>query len=217
MTVRRSQREQWVQELALEWIAERHAGPKPKRRVCLTKEAAVERSKRYWGRADGVVVVQQPEGEVHTIALEAKSMRTRDALHAQEGCGKMFALTTFAWVATSLLLAWWLVAYVGRVAGFISGVAVGLVVALLLLRWITDATVFSTHAVIKQVQRYPAAERWIAIPKDFETRHGASCNRLKEACAKAHRLGGCRSPPLRRRRSTPHQGARRSGGSSRPG
>ncbi len=135
-------------------------------------EAVVRRdSKLGRGRADGVVASLRSDGTVHTAALEAKSSRTLVSISLRYSEG--------LWIMHSLLAGLLALLLTGAVGWFFSDTW--------LLRWVLPIVAFfatalvyllvtQDHAryrlidVIKQVQRYPASERWIAVSADAYNR-----------------------------------------------
>jgi hypothetical protein len=176
------QRERTIQHDALKWLADRYSSQHPSARVCYIDEAVVKESGRHWGRADGLVAVRFADGEVHTVALEAKSMRTRDALRGREGCVGMFAGTLLTCAIFGAAIGSFAVPRFGLSLGLPLAIAGGFVTGLVFLRWAAYSPRFFAHAVLEQVRRYPAGEHWIAITKDFAVHHPAAVEGLLARC-----------------------------------
>lgn len=180
--------ERYVQRVAVWWLEERLRTTCNARAVAGELEAVVRvGTKLGSGRADGLVAARMPDGYVYTAALEAKSAKTRRnvvtwdlddkwVLHASliGGLGLLVA-GIVGWIAGGWL---WMVLL--SVPAFF---AVGL--AYLLLT--SEHHRYQSIDVIAQVERYPADERWVALPSAF---YDSLLNKDKNAlCASCQRNG----------------------------
>lgn len=160
-------REQHVQRIATEWLAEHCRQRTASVAVEPLLEAGVSHGSRYGrGRADGLIAARLEDGSIHTIAIEAKSRRT------------LFNLAEYSsddpWLLHGLLVGA-LGAFAGAVVGWFGGsLLVGILLAVTgfvalglgYLKLTEDHQRYKVIDAVTQVQRYPANERWIAISTD---------------------------------------------------
>lgn len=164
---RRPQREQTVQRKALKWLARRYQMTAKAKRVLGLEEAKITPKERWWGRADGLVVFEHKGGKVHTVAIEAKSLKLSEDVREQEGCGALFLATLVGFVIGAGAAGWYVTSRFGGWWGLPAGILSGLLGAFMGMIIVARSSRFITHAVIDQVERYPGAERWIALPQDM--------------------------------------------------
>jgi|SRR5215203_973615 hypothetical protein len=181
--------EKHVQQVALKQLDLRYGSRAGVQAMVAEPEVRVSKhSKIGFGRADGLVASLMPDGSVYTAALEAKSARTlpnimlryRDKqwfLHALvAGLVGLLLIGSIGWLFTETWLLKWvlpIVAFFG--AGF----------AYLLLT--AEHARYRLIDVVRQVKRYPANERWIAVSADAYNR---LANDLRDALHTACRNEG---------------------------
>lgn len=126
--------------------------------------------------------MQYADGSVHTAGIEAKSLRTKHDLRGR--C----ATTTLAAASVAVALATGLAVWretnerIGARLGVGAGLIAGLILGLIFLAWARRSPRFRDHAVLAQVARYPAGERWLAVTKDFTDREEAAYEALVASC-----------------------------------
>jgi hypothetical protein len=160
--------EKHVQQEAVKWLASHYADKVDVRAVHARMEAVVRRdSKLGHGRADGLVASLMSDGTVYTAALEAKSARTLFSISLRYSDTRWIMHALFAGLLTLLLtgvIGWffsdtWLLRWGLPVVAFFATAFVYLLVTY-------DHTRYRLIDVIRQVKRYPANERWIAVSAD---------------------------------------------------
>jgi hypothetical protein len=160
--------EKYVQRVAVDRLASHYASRPNVLSVLSETEVGVRTDSALGsGRADGVVAALMPDGSVYTAALEAKSARTLPNISLRYR-DEQWLLHRLAAGVLGLLLT-------GSVGWLVGGSW--------LLRWALPVVAFfavtfayllitQEHAryrlidVMRQVKRYPANERWIAVSAD---------------------------------------------------
>jgi hypothetical protein len=164
--------EKYVQRVAVDRLAAHYASRPDVLSVLSEREVVVRYDSELGsGRADGVVAVVLSDGSVYTAALEAKSARTLANISLR--------YRDEQWLLHALAA--------GLLGLFLTGSMGWLVGGSWLLRWALPVVVFfavtfayllitQEHAryrlidVMRQVKRYPANERWIAVSADAYNR-----------------------------------------------
>ncbi len=164
--------EKHVQQVALRQLALRYDSRAGVQAVVAEPEVGVsKRSKIGFGRAGGLVASLMPDGTVYTAALEAKSARTLPSIMLRYGDKQWFSHALIAGLLGLLLIGsigWlfsnsWLLRWVLPIVAFF-----GVGFAYLLLT--AEHARYRLIDVVRQVKRYPANERWIAVSADAYNR-----------------------------------------------
>ena len=164
--------EKHVQQVALKQLTLRYGSRAGVQAVVAKPEVRVSKhSKLGFGRADGLVASLMPDGTVYTAALEAKSARTLPNIMLRYGDKQWFLHALIAGLVGLFLvgsIGWlfsnaWLLRWVLPIVAFF-----GVGFAYLLLT--AEHARYRLIDVVRQVKRYPANERWIAVSADAYNR-----------------------------------------------
>lgn len=157
--------EHHVQEAALHFLKSFYQQERGAEHVVARKEVVVK-PEFGRGRADGLVTFAQPEGGTFVVSLEAKSFNTlRNMLYRYDD-GPWFLHGAVAGILAASV-AWW----VTRRVGFWLwrwGVPVGIFAAsaVAYLKVTAEFFHYKTVDVVRQLERYPADEQWVACSTD---------------------------------------------------
>jgi len=125
------------------------------------------------GRADGLIAAQLPNGTIYTISIEAKSDRTWKDVNVQHLYEKMLVhAAIFAVVMTFVLLILGITKTQEMLLEIIFPV-VGITIAgFCLINFSPLGMRYRETEVVKQAERYPANEKWIALSSDVYNKLG---------------------------------------------
>jgi hypothetical protein len=118
------------------------------------------------GRADLLLSFREKgKPTPRCVIVEAKSHRTLGALNAAPGCAPMFVLMTTAGIASFAAA----MHFASSLGGFRYLIAIGafFVGFFLVGQLLHTSKALFTMDVVDQVRKYPAHERWIAVPNDM--------------------------------------------------
>ena len=109
-------------------------------------------------------------------------MRTRSAMRGEIGCGLLATGSLVPGMGVGSVVGWELIPRLGVCAGAALALLAAGAGALLLLAALDAWRRLEEHAVLRQVMRYPAGERWLVLPSDYHRRHGDDLDSLRSAC-----------------------------------
>ena len=189
--------ERYVQEVAIQWLANYYLQNKHAKAIVTVMEARVSRkSKVGYGRADGLIVSQLVDGKIFTASLEAKSARTKSnhrlnptnhwLLHAGLIGATGFVLTVVTLGANG-----------GWFWSLLVPVLVFVVLGFIFLAVTLNNSRYNWSRVVRQAMGYPADEHWIAVSTDLYNLLNDERNLFDDLC-KRQEIGLLRVSPGRK-------------------
>lgn len=141
-------------------------------------------------RADGIIAFVHKWDKIYVASLEAKSAKTLANLIAQLDSTKIFHGGFIASVIVIILGLSYLYVYLPKqTLEPLWGLALGLIMFTLItgFTWLFNRfpiSLFTSVGVLKQLQKYPANERWVAIGAD-SIREKAVYRKFRKRCIRA--------------------------------
>ena len=159
--------ERHVQKTTLDWLIDHYESrPEIVGATGQLEAWVVDGSSHGSGRADGVIACATKTSDVLCVSLEAKSHKTRHNLVPRmSGCLPILGLAILL-AGVAAVGAWQLVGTNHSGVRLFATVGASVVVFVAALDLLLRSAVFSAIAVVEQVKRYPAHERWIALPSE---------------------------------------------------
>jgi hypothetical protein len=162
----------YVQQIAVKWLTKRYQSRSDVQAIVSGLEARINKNSPLGrGRADGLIAAQLLNGAIYTVSIEAKSSRTWKAINVQHLYERMLLhAAIFAVLFTLALLLLGITTTQAMFLEVIFPIIAITVAGFCVINFSQLGIGYRETEVVKQAERYPANEKWIALSTDIYNR-----------------------------------------------